>query len=119
MKISQSLMSTIKKSSTDFTFDIFKNVISELNFKDKMPGVFGQGENEDGKWNEVMFDNSWRLIVWDDGDISIVGPNINDGDSIYAVNYKNLLKFMEKKGIRKDKECEYKDAELYIVNFEK
>ena len=120
MKLDQSLMNEVRKSSNDFLFDNFKKVVSELNFKDGMSGAFSHGvygKDDEKVWIEVLFDNSWELTIWDDGDITLINPDMNDNDSIYATDYENLLKFMKKKGIRKNKECEYKDAELYIVDF--
>ena len=120
MKLDQLLMNNVKKSSCDFLFDNFKKIVNELNFKDGMSGVFRQGENYDGElWIQIIFDNSCELTIWDNNDFTFKLHNKDGDDSIYATDYENLLKFMERKGIRKDKECEYKDVELYIVDFER
>ena len=120
MKPNQSLMNIVERFSSDFLFDNFKKVVNELNFKDGMNGSFYQGEQDDeDEWIKVIFDNSWQLTILYDDEITLEHPNLNGNDCIYETNYENLLKFMERKGIRKNKECSYKDAELYIIDFGK
>ena len=121
MKLDQALINELEKSCGGILFDNFKKVVDELNFKDGMSGYYTNGKNNDGYlWMVVTFDNSWELMVWSDGDYSMRHPNFMQGaDSVFQINYEKLLKYMENQGIRKDRQCEYKDADLYILDFEK
>ena len=115
MKLDQSLMNTVRKHSNGIILNNFEKIVNELNFKDGMTGLFWNGEGEGGDlYIEVKFDNFWRLTVWDDGDITF---NNDNGNGITLVKYNELLKFMDDNGIRKTKEEKYKDAELYVVDF--
>ena len=118
MIIDQSLMDTVRESSCDFSFDLFKKIVNELNFEDGISGVFTHGANGlNDKWIQVEFDNFWVLNVWDDGEISLETPNASQEENIFNADYKELLEYMEEVGIRKAKQCDYKDAELYVVDF--
>ena len=118
MKLDQSLLNTIEKSSNNFLFSNFKTIIDELNFKDEMLGDFTQGEYNDGLiWIQLEFNNSWTLIADDNGMFTIIESMGFNKKSFFMGNTKQILQYMEKKKIRKTKKCEYKDAELYILNF--
>ena len=122
MKLDQALINDLEKSCGGILFDNFKKVVDELNFEDGMSGHYINGKNSNGcLWMVVTFDNSWELIVWEDGDYSMRDPNMVYGanNSVSQINYKGLLKYMEKQGVRKNRECEYKDADLYILDFER
>ena len=122
MKLDQALINDLEKSCGRILFDNFKKVVDELNFEDGMSGHYINGKNSNGcLWMVVTFDNSWELIVWEDGDYSMRDPNMVYGanNSVSQINYKGLLKYMEKQGVRKNRECEYKDADLYILDFER
>ena len=112
MIIDQSLKNIIKKRSNDFLFNKLEKAIDELNFEDGMSGTFC---NQD-VFIEVSFKNSWRLKVWCDGEYSMWFDKERN-TNIVACSYDELLKFIEKQGIRKHRQCEYRDAELYIIDF--
>ena len=112
MIIDTSLMDNVKKYSNDFLLNNFNKVIDELNFEDGMSGKLNYRKNS---WIEVEFDNSWILTVLHYNKYWLSKYEDND---IIERSYKQLLKFMEKQGIRKSIQCEYKDSELFIVNFE-
>ena len=117
MIIDKSLMNIVKKSSSKFLLKNFKKVIEQLNFDDDMSGDFSHDKNI---WIEVKFDNSWVLTVWNDDKYSMHIPNGEPGPGetwIFSESYEKLLCFMKKNGIRKPEQCEYKDAEIYIVDF--
>ena len=119
MIIDQSLKNNIKIRSNDFLFNNLEKAIDELNFKDGMSGSYGNCEDKTGYiYIEIEFDNSWVLKVWRTGTYSLW---LDDTENIHILNcgFDELLKFMEKQGIRKPIQCEYKDSELFIVNFTK
>ena len=120
MIIDESLKDKVRESSSEFLFNNFKKVINELNFKDGMSGVFRHSSNYcECCWIEVVFDNSWRLTVWNDGTFNLFHICAERDDNTFALNYQKLLKFMDKNKLRKAKKCGYKDAELYIIDFNK
>ena len=63
----------------------------------------------------VSFDNSWLLVILENDKYSLY---FNEDQIIHDCSYEKLLNVMEHNGIRKQKQCEYKDAEIYIVDFE-
>ena len=113
MIIDKSLMDTVRKSCDRFTFNEFKKVIEQLNFEDGMSGTFFKDKRI---FIEVSFENSWRLKVWCDGEYSMFFDKEKD-NKIHVCSYDKLLKFMKKNKIIKKEQCEYKDAELYIIEF--
>ena len=107
----KSLMNTVEKYSNDSMFNNCKKVIDELNFEDNLSFKFTYKKNS---WIELEFKNSWILTVWDSGSYWLW--NCED-DKIIERDYNELLGFMKKRGIRKAEQCEYRDAELYIIDF--
>ena len=117
MKFDQLLMNDIEKSCCDVLVDNFKKVVYELNFEDEMDCNIINGGNDEGYlWIGIIFNNSWELTIWSHDVYSMMISDRDFSNAVYRTNYKELLKFMEKNGIRK-KQCEYKDAEIYILDF--
>ena len=114
MIIDQSLRNAVRKNSSDFRFNNFEKIINELNFQDGMSGNYIRTKTDT---IQVEFDNSWVLFIMEDGTFTMLNGNGFDKDSAFGKTYDEFLKYMENQGIRKDRQCEYKDAELYIIDF--
>ena len=113
-------MDNIKKCSNNFLIDNFLIIIEELNFDDGISGNFTEGEDCLGNlWIQVEFDNSWVLIADSDGRFNILDPLEYKNKHFVSFNLGELSVHMKKKGIKKDKQCKYEDAELYIIDFAK
>ena len=112
MKIKNRLKTKILSSHVKYLYDDFEKVMDELNFEDD---VVCKAIRFNGPWIEIEFGNSWSLIVWDNRKYSMY---FNGAQCIHDCSYSNLLKFMKEKKLSKDNQCNYKDAEMYIVNFD-
>ena len=116
MKITDSLKADISSFGSCYWTN-FKKVCDELNFKDNIKCNICFADDDCVK---VDFNNHWSITVWNNGKYSIFFcdyKNISTYDYMKNCSFKQLLKFIEKKGIRKVKQCDYKDAELYLVDF--
>ena len=112
MKIKNLLKEKILSSGGDYLFDHLEKAMTELNFDDDIECSYIQSNRPR---IDVQFGNSWSLVVWDNGKYSMY---FNGARRIHDCSYSNLLKFMKEKKLRKDNQCDYKDAEMYIVDFE-
>ena len=114
MKINQLLENAVRSVTTDFLFRNFEKVTSELNFDDDLDGVVDWEEYE---YIQVNFKNNWNLTVWNTNNYSL---NFSDDENTFGIDicsYDELMEFMEVNSIRKMKQCDYKDAELYVLDF--
>ena len=114
MIIDESLRNKIRKDFNDFMFNNFEKVIDELNFIDGTANYYSKPK---GVNIQIKFQNSWELFVWHDGTFDMINDSGRYNEMAFSLTYEDLLKFMEKQGIRKHRQCEYKDAELYLVDF--
>ena len=117
MKFSELLKSKEFSLPGNYFWSNFEKVANELNFKGNLECEFDYVDENSFK---IKFNNSWSIIIWGDGKYSMFFTNpknmsVNIG--IHDCEYENLLYFIEEKKLRKEKQCDYKDAELYVIDF--
>ena len=113
MKINDHLKNTVTKNVSKKLLSNFLEVANEMNFEDHMGfRVFFCST----KSFYLKFNNRWALTVYDNDTYSLC-LDLEKRHKIEKCNYKELLKFMDDKGIKAGEQCDYKDAELYIINF--
>ena len=113
MKIDNLFKSEIMECATSYQLKNFEKIEKELNFED---GMKGEVVEYDDRYIEVKFDNSWVLKIWHKNEYSMHLPAVT---GIHACKYESLLDFMKRKGIKQAKQSNYKDSELYIIEFGK
>ena len=100
-------------------WDPFEKIASELNFRRNVKCDI-KYTNKD--FIKIIFKKDWALVIWNNGRYSIYSINSKSENAYMGVDNcsaEKILKFMEKHGIRKKaKQCDYKDAELYVVDFD-
>ena len=114
MIIDETLRNKIKNNSNKSFLKNFEKGVEQLNFEDGMYGILNFHSRN---CIQVDFDNSWIFKVWKDGNYSMWYKGNRDV-IIVACSYNELLAFMDKHRIRKHRESDYKNAELYVIQFE-
>ena len=117
MEISESTKAEVSSYDCGSYWDNFEKAFNELNFDDNVKYKIKYYDDDS---LHVEFTHLWSLIIWHNGRYTmylINRKNTYNTKAIHNCNYNELLKFMEENKIRKAKQCDYKDAELYLVDF--
>ena len=112
MRIKESVLKKLNVNQNEKLVKNFKKVIDELNFKNNTKFRI---DNQSYGLIFVYFNNNWSINIWDDDKYSMY---YNGECLVLNQDFDQLLKFMEKMDIRNTEQSKYKDAELYIIDFE-